>query len=503
MSFVSPIVAADDARLIAPREPARALHVALAILVLATIARLSGTVDSDVAWQLSIAQRMQAGANLYRDIIETNPPLWFWMARPLERVSSLLSVRIESILIVAIALAVALSLTATNRLMDDLRSGSRTLLLAYAALTLFVMPWMHVGQREQIALIAAVPYAALTAARREGRSPSMLCAALVGIGAGLGFALKHYFLIVPVMLELWLAIGLRRRWRPIRAETSAIAAIGAAYAAAILAEGDYLVTIVPLVRQAYGTFSAPNLAYLFGPFARVGLALLAVVLSHPGALRRSSFSSALTVAGLGFAAAYFIQFKGWTYHAIPMLGCGSLALAGLLVGSGDKMRLLRLGGPALLCLPLSLSASEATHRSLPSQALLRAVAGMPPGTPVAFISEDTAIAWSVTLQHGWRYPSRYNGFWMLRAVLLNERSPNPDPGLTALGRRVVAETVADFRCLPPRRIVAQAEPLAFFLRDPAFASLLTHYALISRDGFAVYERRSALGATDAPCVSGH
>ena len=40
---------------------------------------------SDVAWQLWIARRMHAGANLYRDIIETNPPLWFWMALPVDR----------------------------------------------------------------------------------------------------------------------------------------------------------------------------------------------------------------------------------------------------------------------------------------------------------------------------------------------------------------------------------------------------------------------------------
>src|SRR5689334_13737963 len=120
MSFVSPIVATDSERLAAPRERARSLHIAFAILTLVTIARLGGTVDSDVAWQLWIAQRMQAGANLYRDIVETNPPLWFWMARPVERLSSFLQLRIESVLIVTIAIAVALAVTATNRLLHGI-----------------------------------------------------------------------------------------------------------------------------------------------------------------------------------------------------------------------------------------------------------------------------------------------------------------------------------------------------------------------------------------------
>ncbi len=62
----------------------RPLAVALAITALITVLRLSGTVDSDVAWQLWIAGRIHAGANLYTDIVETNPPLWFWMAVPVD-----------------------------------------------------------------------------------------------------------------------------------------------------------------------------------------------------------------------------------------------------------------------------------------------------------------------------------------------------------------------------------------------------------------------------------
>ncbi|HKP34528.1 MAG TPA: hypothetical protein VJT70_07085, partial [Sphingomicrobium sp.] len=44
------------------------LWIAFGLTALATALRLSGTVDSDVAWQLWIAGRLHAGANLYRDI---------------------------------------------------------------------------------------------------------------------------------------------------------------------------------------------------------------------------------------------------------------------------------------------------------------------------------------------------------------------------------------------------------------------------------------------------
>src|SRR3954468_17678723 len=95
----------------------RPLWLALAIIALLTVIRMTGTVDSDVAWQLWIAGRIHAGANLYRDIIETNPPLWFWMALPIDRLASYLHVRPEPVLTGAIGALVALSLAATHRLM--------------------------------------------------------------------------------------------------------------------------------------------------------------------------------------------------------------------------------------------------------------------------------------------------------------------------------------------------------------------------------------------------
>src|SRR5437868_11088312 len=93
---------AAAARRIAVAVAARPLLQALIVTLVITALRASGTVDSDVAWQLWIAGRIHAGANLYRDIIETNPPLWFWMALPVDSMASLLHVRIEAVLVVAI-----------------------------------------------------------------------------------------------------------------------------------------------------------------------------------------------------------------------------------------------------------------------------------------------------------------------------------------------------------------------------------------------------------------
>src|SRR5215204_1405356 len=237
----------------------RPLLVALVIVALISVARLGDSVDSDVAWQLWIAQQTRAGASLYRDIIEVNPPLWFWIALPIDRVAAALHLRPEPVLVAAVGAFAGLALAATDQLLRHVAPPRRTLLLGYAALCLLAMPWVHLGQREQLALIGTLPYAALIAARRDRRDVPPVLAFLIGAVAAVVFALKHYFLMVPLLLELWLLVELRRQWRWRRPETVAMISVGAAYAAAIaIWASDYLTRIVPLVRLSYGMLRPPN-----------------------------------------------------------------------------------------------------------------------------------------------------------------------------------------------------------------------------------------------------
>jgi hypothetical protein len=172
--------------------------------------------------------------------------------------------------------------------------------------------------------------------------------------------------------------------------------------------------------------------------------------------------------------------------------------------------MVRVLGPALLALPLFLAADDEMHPSLPSPDLLSAVSGLNRGDSVGFLTTETAIPWSITLQRGYRYPSRYNGYWMMNAIIRNEHSVTQDPRLTALGKEIVTQTVEDFRCMPPKRIIVwRPRPgqhafdiLPFFERDPEFVKLLSHYRVRGRTSLETYEQVSPVLPPRWSCRNG-
>jgi hypothetical protein len=298
----------------------------------------------------------------------------------------------------------------------------------------------------------------------------------------------------------------------LRAETVALLFVGALYAAAwAVWAPDYFSVQLPLIILAYGATGAERLVDLFQPAVLLSLATLGVLAAQARTLRseEAGFAMAMAVAASAFAAAYFIQGKGWSYQAVPLVGCAAIALATSLTAQ-VRPRLAILAAPALLCLPFWIAAQQAMHQSPVSADVDRALKDLRPGDPVGFIGTDPALGWPVTLQRGFAYPSRYYGFWMMRAIVNNEHASSPDPRLAQLGSRVISDTVHDFRCLAPKRIiVARPTPaaaragdfdiLAFFLRDPEFVRLLAHYRPVARTSVESFELASPLESNIA-CV---
>src|SRR4029434_9269112 len=167
----------------------------------------------------------------------------------------------------------------TNRVLaagdDPVARRFAMLCAAFAALALF--PLDVFGEREHLMLILALPYVFLTAARLVGnRIPSRL-AVFIGLLAALGFGMKPYFLLVPICLEIYIAVVRRSilSWR--RPETLTLALALLSYAAAIpIVHPEYVDVIIPYTLLVYDAYSAPLLAVLRQPGA-IMLAPLALL----------------------------------------------------------------------------------------------------------------------------------------------------------------------------------------------------------------------------------
>jgi hypothetical protein len=215
------------------------------------------------------------------------------------------------------------------------------------ATCLLLLPGREFGQREHLAALAVMPYLALASrqAGSNGRIPHP-AATLIGLAAGLGLALKPYFIAVPLLVEIAVQLLGKRRVSPFRIENIALGAVIAIYAGFLLLfEQVYLSQVVPLANAIYWSFNLPLIAI----WPKLIQALvLSVPIAAYAIYQRDSLGIVLAAALCGFAASYLIQHKGYDYHLLPV-SIISLVLVAHFVTAAPR-RLLPIATVALVAL---------------------------------------------------------------------------------------------------------------------------------------------------------
>lgn len=459
---------------------------------------------NDVVWQFWIARQMLGGTRLYTDIWEVNPPLWFWSAMPVEALAESTGIGWQSLLSAAVAASGAFSAWLVVRIVAPSRPVPSLALLVLVFAMTTLLPLSGVGQREPWTLILCLPYTALIARRRMRLPVSTSMAVTVGVLGACGFALKHYFVLVPLVLEGWLALGLKRGWRLWRAELLALCVLGLAYGLAVLTLApDFLRVIVPMVRLAYNAGPPPLVLALVKPCGVAWLltgSFLWLMRHEPrrklGPVVDALYPALLLVTAC-FVLAYLIQQRGWDYHS--MAASGSLAIAlGL-----QALRMTR-RGPTLVALLLLGGMMVFLYPPRPAggthdPALDRVAAG----EAVFVASHDAGATWPAPETRHLRWASRAYSLWMVPAILGGERYGPDNPALRDLGAKVVRETSRDIRCTPPALILLESMPGdragtstfdAFLKRDADLrAFLAAHYtALPATPRSMAYERQGVV-----------
>ncbi len=278
---------------------------------------------SDVSYFLLADERILDGAVPYVDILETNPPLAFWITLPPIWLARLLHLPSHIVFVVYVCLMIAAGLAVMRQVLRSAgeASGNVTLLILASAAALTMVPAEAFGQREHFAALLALPYVAAAAQLAEGRRPRPALCILAGLLGGVGMAFKPHLLAIPALVEAYL-LWERRDWRQLfRAETLGVAGVLAIYPLLVWQfTPEYFSVIVPLALKTYGAFRVSYLETLSRqPVLVLGLFLgaAAYLIQRNNVKCRGDWVWIAASAG-GFVC-YLVQAKGWPYQLLPAL----------------------------------------------------------------------------------------------------------------------------------------------------------------------------------------
>jgi len=300
----------------------RGAFLAAMLVVAAVSVALRGDATPDVSWLITMCERILNGERAYVDIVETTPPVPMLLYMPGAVVAKYIGGAPETwTFAFSYACAFGSLWLAARILPTYLADGGRSdwLVLAPAAVALFLLPRDAFAQREYFAAAWALPMTAVFIRHAEDQTwPPLTDRVLAAILGGLTIAVKPPLFALPgVLVGLYCWARTRSPSFLLPSGLVAAAAIGLAVTAASLAAfPDYLRNMSGIMRDIYVPARAPAEALLYDRSCLGALLCLGItlILSLRGGAPAATISA--IVAG-GFLAVDSIQGKYFSYHAYP------------------------------------------------------------------------------------------------------------------------------------------------------------------------------------------
>jgi hypothetical protein len=414
-----------------------------AVVAMAGVSLVAQPIWGDQSWLLYAASRILDGGRIGSDIVETNPPTIIWLSEIPVLLSRLLGVSPEAAMKICLGLLLFLSTTWCGSMVRRIpRAGSGAMAVWLAigiAYGTTVYSWSDVGQREYILVLLMLPYLVMAALRLNGVSPAAWPAFTAGVITVVGLSMKPQHILIVAGIELLLAcrIGLRRSVT--RPEAAGGVIGGLAYCAAIaIFAPDYVTKVVPVVYRTYLDYQTLPLLTLIEPRRTAKLAALLLLWAFMRRrLQYRSLCDVLAIAGVGAAAAYLIQQKGWQYQFLPadayfillfavivadifLQWTASLTKPALRMGFAGATALLSCALVAALYYPIQ-SAKAAAGADPDRVVVQRAIlSALPAGTTIAVVGPNYASLFDFLLQYRLKWGSRFEGYWTLEAIFNDE-----------------------------------------------------------------------------------
>jgi len=496
----------------------------LTVFVILTYLLFQRPINHDAGWYLYAAGAFMDGAKIYRDLIDINPPLIFWLSVPpvwLARLLNCSAVPVFNFFFLSIViLSLALSTRIFKQILLHLPRPSQYCFLGVLVF-LFIpyeMPWNCFGQRDHLMFILMMPYVFASAARLMGLPLQIKFAATLGLLAGIGFAFKPHFLFTYLCIETYLLIA-HRSFKPwIRPENIGIFICQVLYwGYIILAMPEYKEAVL-MILPIYNSFIDPMpLRYIAAYSALFGSAVLSFLF-----LRSNKLGQLLFITFSAFLIIALVQNKGWHYHLYPASSSATMLIAFAIVNLYKKFRknkkLLTATKCAIALMFLSLIFLKAMPFIKPFSTitypfreslnqLIPIVKQHAYGKPIYFFSTSLTPAFPLVNYAQTSWSSRFNCLWFLPSFYTDVTSTEqafPYHGIAEmdmLERSFLEKVISDVIKASPALVIFDCAPwlqgfgktsfkhLEYFSQEPRFESFWKDYVyLTSVDSYKVFKR---------------
>jgi hypothetical protein len=436
-------------------------------------------------------------------------------------IPEVLALRLLVLLVVACSLLLAG--WTMRRSLPDLTAG-RSLTLFVALFVLLPMSGYDFGQREHLMFALVLPYLLMAAGRAVGVPMGGAIPWIAGTMAGFGVALKPHFVLLWAAVEGYLArVGRgRRTW--LRPEALSVAAMGLAYAIAVVTISPEYLRLVGWARSIYVACNPASFwSLLSHPAIFVSLiAWTGFSLVRPGGHYREC-CRLLLIANVSFVIIALVQWKGYPYHYYPTFASAVLLL-GLLFAesrglSSGRSRIAGLLSVVVAAAVMVQASADRVVESVqwrgnparsdtPFGAMVRLARDHARGGSIFTFSAAVADSFPLVTYSGVGWASRHPCLWFLPGLYSGYDGSTdtfPYRPLEGMGEaeRYLFDGVVDdlVRDRPTLLLVDETERkgafgaqrfdyLQYFGRDPRLAAFLREYEPLTKVGaFRVYRRR--------------
>jgi hypothetical protein len=481
---------------------------------------------NDVGALLHLTGRWLDGATLYRQIIDPNTLMTYLIYAPAVWLGRLLGISNIVVLEVAMLLLATGSFLVCKQLLDRLLREQSVMLRGTLMVVLAYLVFFPIGelwQREHIMLLLVLPYLLTAALRVKGERIGRWAGMAIGVTAGIGTAIKPYYMPVWGCIEVYLLVMCGRR-SLLRVVRLVIASVVSVFWVAVLVFFPGYVDVIRMAMDTYRAYYTPysDLLANNATFSWLLAVVTAILFRLPK--EQARVRGVFLVAATAYLAVALYAHTSWAYHFYPALVIGRLCIflnlvlfAERLQFRGRSMRYLREWGAVVVVAGVMLVSGVRLLDTIihpqsewPLIGLLKSYSGR----SVAAISCSIRPLFPAVNYADTHLVSRFAYLWTLPGCYVDSRVPpgrpfpyHPIERMGATERYLFDGYISDLAASQPDVILIDRSKfkdgfartsfdfLEYFSRDRRFATLVANYDSVAMvDEYLVLERQGAISS---------